>query len=568
MSTMQLRFIVSLITIAFVSILSACEYNFALSPKQGLPLDKALIGFWQTQSGDKLEIYRKNQTEYSVVMDSSRFSAYPINIGNQTLLQVVKETKENRPYRLVSYFLRGNQLTVRYVRNPAQNQLELRRAILANGADLYGDVGVFTKTNITASTLTPSSFSAKGLNNEKTLTNLYLGQFNEIPFKRDNSGFGILFGEYVNSYSRQCAAYLPSNKVEITEQKCARERITKNGWGVEISRSCTEWVSVGTGYYADPKMYETKLFLDRFQTVQGIRTFIDIFTNPEKALGDTLGMVGNIMDAKSDMNNLVRMNSCSSPGLKRFQENLNLFALNGSPIVLTSPAPISNFPRAGFPLPPLITGNWETPDAQRVENLVTLLVKNAPVDLKGVARRITRLRVKRLPFYSGATLCEGLVDAADPQRMATVTFIALPNGSVTLLNGKSTPIHELNKRVPLAIDTKERAEDYFRFFFSAVFGEEGSFRIVEGEENISWTQNATVMDLQKVVNDLRPLKTAKLNDGRWRGTATVQYSNTIFNLVFYARPTGEIQMTEDKPIATDLPLRREKYDGYLRREVN
>jgi len=124
------------------------------------------------------------------------------------------------------------------------------------------------------------------------------------------------------------------------------------------------------------------------------------------------------------------------------------------------------------------------------------------------------------------------------------------------------------KKVPLAIDTKERAEDYFRFFFSAVFGDEGSFRIVESDENISWAQGATVVDLQKVLNQLQPLRTTRLPGRRWKGTATIQYDNAMFNVVFYAKPGGEINMAEDKPIAAELPLQKEKYEGYLRREAN
>lgn len=568
MSKMQIRFIATLIIITSVPILSACDYNFALSPKQGLPLDNALIGSWRKQSGEQVNV-SKNGNEYSIVQFSETgvkvrsYTGYPIKIGGQLLVQAQIVGASAKPYLVFSYYVNGSQLTLRSVKYEAKTQAELMNAIIANKPNLFRESGEFTKLN---TALTPNSFTARGLNNERLLANIYLGNFNEIPFKRDNSGFGILYTAYLNSYAQQCAAYLPSNKVEMTAQECATERVTRNGWGVEISRTCVEWRSVGTGLYADPKMYEAKLLLDRFQTVHGLRLLFDVFKNPEKALGDSLGMVGNAIDARSDTYNLIRMNTCSSPGLKRFQENLNLFALNRQPIVLTPLVPISNFTESEFPLPPLITGNWETLDKRVSQNLLVQLVNNAPADWKGVARRITKLRVKRLLFYPGATLCEGLVPAADSNKDATITFIAFQNGKVTLLNGTSSPIHELNKKVPLAIDTKERAEDYLRFFFSSVYGDDGSFRIVEGEQNISWAQNATTADSQKVVNHLQPLLTTKLKDRRWKGTATVQYGNAIFNVVIYAKPTGEVEMADDTPIAIDLPLRREKYEGYLRRE--
>ena len=181
--------------------------------------------------------------------------------------------------------------------------------------------------------LTPSSFSAKGLTNEKVLTNLYLGNFVDIDFDRDDLNFSTLYDAYLNSYARQCRAYLPRNKVEMTRQECTTESVTRNGYGVEISRVCVNWVTVGTGLYADPTMYEAKLKLDRLQAGDSLRTAFSVLTKKDPIAG-AMNIVENAQAAIRDMSALVQMNACTSPGLKRFQENLRLFALNKQPIRL------------------------------------------------------------------------------------------------------------------------------------------------------------------------------------------------------------------------------------------
>lgn len=187
------------------------------------------------------------------------------------------------------------------------------------------------------SSLTPESFSVNGLHNEDILANLYLGEFTEITLDREDLNFSILYTAYLNAYARRCSAHLPRNKVEMTRQVCDLERYTKNGYGIETSRYCVSWTSKGTGLYADPEMYRVKLQLERLQVTDSLRTMFGMLTNNDPIAG-ALNMAGNAQAAISDMNSLFRMNSCNSPALKRFQENLKLFALNKQPIRLAAKA--------------------------------------------------------------------------------------------------------------------------------------------------------------------------------------------------------------------------------------
>lgn len=187
-------------------------------------------------------------------------------------------------------------------------------------------------------TLTPNSFSAKGLINEELFTNLYLGNFADIDFDRDDLNFGILYEAYLIAYAQRCDSHLPPrNRVERTYQRCNAWSVTRNGYGMEISSEGIGHETVGTGLFAAPEMYAAKLKLEQIQAGDSLRNVFGVFMKPD-ALAGAMNMVGNAQNMASDMNSLFTLNSCVSPGLKRFQENLRLFALNKQPIRLGATA--------------------------------------------------------------------------------------------------------------------------------------------------------------------------------------------------------------------------------------
>jgi hypothetical protein len=198
--------------------------------------------------------------------------------------------------------------------------------------------------------LAAGSFVAKGLQNEGTLTSLYRGDFVKIGFDRDELSFVDMYGQYLLSFGRQCSAYLPANKVEMTRQRCTAEMVTRNGYGVEVSRYCSNWVTEGIGVYADPEMYSVKTQLDRLAAGDAMRHVGKMLTQRDPIAG-AMAMVGNAQAIKADMEDVVQQNGCASAGLKRFEENLRLFALNKQPIRLgeTGPRLSAIAPLPGIP---------------------------------------------------------------------------------------------------------------------------------------------------------------------------------------------------------------------------
>ncbi|MFD1162423.1 hypothetical protein [Hwangdonia seohaensis] len=181
------------------------------------------------------------------------------------------------------------------------------------------------------------TFNAKGLHFETVLTNIFEGNFIDIPFDRDETTFILLFNAYVTTYAKHCTSSLPANKIELTRPECVKERVTTDGYGWEISRTCIEWIDVGTGLYAAPEMFNTKVILDNLQAGDAFRNMYKMMKQ-DNPIGIASSVLNNSQAADADMKALLKMNGCKSEGLMRFQDNLRLFALGKQPIPISGKA--------------------------------------------------------------------------------------------------------------------------------------------------------------------------------------------------------------------------------------
>lgn len=225
------------------------------------------------------------------------------------------------------------------------------------------------------------SFNAKGLANESLLVKLMQGNFAAIDVPTDHAVFNSLYGSYLGSYARQCTANAktrPKNFVEMTNLQCGDERTTatyySNGTYTESAPYCARWKDVPNGLYADPKMWEVKKKLDAVflgDKYKHIFSFLKA-TKPDIYAGvfepSPQRIVAAIATGARDMDALVEMNACDSPGLMRFQENLRLYALN-------RPFGIRSDGSSGAPIP--IPASGTTFKDPNYETLLEDLVKGA-----------------------------------------------------------------------------------------------------------------------------------------------------------------------------------------------
>ncbi len=204
----------------------------------------------------------------------------------------------------------------------------------------------------------PGGFSAKGLNSETELTALYLGDFAHARLQRDGAEFDFLFGNYLKAFARRCSAYLPANKVEMTRPECAREQYTVNRYGARTGPStCVEYRQVGTGLYADPDLYAAQ---QKVEVEVGRNMMRDTFRGMSGNNPMATGM--RAIDAATsvgrDMDSLLELNSCASPGLKRFQDNMMRFALGQPPLNLPGGETLASIAPTKSPDAPFKDSNY------------------------------------------------------------------------------------------------------------------------------------------------------------------------------------------------------------------
>ena len=101
---------------------------------------------------------------------------------------------------------------------------------------------------------------------------------------------------------------------------------------------------------------------------------------------------------------------------------------------------------------------------------------------------------------------------------------------------------------------------YLRFYVGALAGEGKRFQIVEEVDDLLWidpSSNRSARD--SVAGKLRLLDIFEY-EGDWIGSGTVVYGSGVFDADLEVLATGMVNMLNDTPIATDLPIHVESFD--------
>jgi hypothetical protein len=195
-------------------------------------------------------------------------------------------------------------------------------------------------------------FNTDGLYNAEFFDNIFRGHFENTKLKREDMEFLGIFEQYLRAFGRQCPNYLPADKVMIMNTECAREQVsvTRNGFGVEISRTstCVEWRQVPSGLYARPDLYSAKKEVERIHDANALIMAMELITDPN-VIGNSVDMAHKAKALLFDMARIFELNSCNSPGIKRFEENLKLFALNKTSIRMQSESKYTAMKKSGGP---------------------------------------------------------------------------------------------------------------------------------------------------------------------------------------------------------------------------
>lgn len=219
---------------------------------------------------------------------------------------------------------------------------------------------------------------------------------------------------------------------------------------------------------------------------------------------------------------------------------------------------------------PLFAGDWRVLSGPQREAAEPGFVDTLQsLSAEGITLKAGEMRVCKTPFYVDADLWE--IDVYAGAAFMGVLDVLMHNNQLVRLNGTSPPLHEINAKHGVLLDTSQRAGHYITFFCNAVHGEHGSFAIFSGWSQIplsSGEHNDVIDALSKAFPrwleiDLSPVENQA--PSIWQGSTCLCYSGHIFRANMVLEASGMVRMTDDKPLSEGLPILSTVYRNGLRR---
>tara|TARA_R110000868_G_scaffold325832_2_gene586717 strand:+ start:29634 stop:30587 length:954 start_codon:yes stop_codon:yes gene_type:complete len=174
------------------------------------------------------------------------------------------------------------------------------------------------------------------------------------------------------------------------------------------------------------------------------------------------------------------------------------------------------------------------------------LAQIGPIDgVYRVRAKTTQCLWRSLPWFDTVAI----IRVCDPgwEDPDLVIYYLAWNGSLFRLNGSSPPIHEVNAKASIKIDS-DNVLDYMRFFMFFVRGDDGPFYVAERVDDPLLPMASDDKMKAKIKRAIRPARLERINkDGHYIVKASVIYGNRIFLAVMAVQPSGMIDMTNDRP---------------------
>lgn len=226
-------------------------------------------------------------------------------------------------------------------------------------------------------------------------------------------------------------------------------------------------------------------------------------------------------------------------------------------------------PRQGWCQPPLFAGDWTELDAQdaaaallMLSNSLGLGSQRIPV---AIAINADKARTCPLACYPDALAIE-IQGYGAGGRPGVMAFIAR-SSFVTIGDGGSAGIHDLNDACPPVLDTPQARLAYMRLFLNWVRAGEGRFQAVESGDEADH-RLADPKDRARMREAARPLREYMVDpDGGWRFETAVLYGDGLYFADFLLTAQGMVEMVGEAPFpskaAPPLAIQPEIVDGPL-----
>lgn len=224
-------------------------------------------------------------------------------------------------------------------------------------------------------------------------------------------------------------------------------------------------------------------------------------------------------------------------------------------------------PRADWVMPPILPGPWTEAGAGDAAVLLELISEKVRVGPARVpmaeALMCDRVRTRPLACHGGVLLVEAQGYSGDMS--PGIVQALIHDNHILIADGASAPLHDFNDVVSPALDTAQARRDYLQLFVNWVRQDEGNrFQIIETPAQLADRLPGRPDLVEANAGHLAPLvDRGRDSDGAWRMSAVVGYDDALFRTVFAVTDTGLVEMVDDEPIASGVPLSREVQDGWL-----
>lgn len=208
-----------------------------------------------------------------------------------------------------------------------------------------------------------------------------------------------------------------------------------------------------------------------------------------------------------------------------------------------------------------MNGAWQEASQEQVVSLMQKFRNHVSRDNQPLFDNIARLRALSLSCYQDVVLFEG--DTRDQLGQVGVMAFLLHTKGITLLDGNSEHLHKLNATNAPAIQTREQAQTYLKFFTGAIHSEESNFRILETPQDLVWKDERDD-SYRDLLHKITPLELMPNGDA-WKGTGAMQYGKALLIFTVTLTIDGRVTMDDDQPVE-NLPVAASRYIGLLRHE--
>lgn len=192
---------------------------------------------------------------------------------------------------------------------------------------------------------------------------------------------------------------------------------------------------------------------------------------------------------------------------------------------------------------------WEDFDAEQVPRLVAEI--NAQMKDAQFDDTYTIVRRQSLPFYAEHDFIE-LVD--NTKTPALVRRVIYQPGNFFILNWTNQPIYTANSKAPIIIND-DNAVTYVNFFFNFVKGRHGRFVLIDGPEQINWSEAPPEKGMQALRNMIKPLAvTDESDDGTINLLSFMVFKDSLFRAKVELKRDGMVSLTDEALIVEGMPI--------------